>query len=176
MRWFLSLTTPGFCFECNCLYPQGDLVLRSLSRTNPASPAVLCVEYQQKSLLFDSRGGLPIAKSSFPGLPIFLPRCEISPTLETRVYVSIVAGGSVTISILTQYLAVKPSWKDGVETQFFDDFGRRCQLGDSSGNFPLQHSRRTLQRRRHEKSREIDRLRFWSLGGRSQLFPVSQHC
>ena len=45
-------------------------------QTNPASPAVLCVEYQQKSLLFDSRGGLPIALSSFPGLPIFLPRCE----------------------------------------------------------------------------------------------------
>jgi hypothetical protein len=45
-------------------------------QTNPASPAVLCVEYQQKSLLFDSRGGLPIAKSSFPGLPIFLPRCN----------------------------------------------------------------------------------------------------
>ena len=42
-------------------------------QTNPASPAVLCVEYQQKSLLFDSRGGLPIALSSFPGLPIFLP-------------------------------------------------------------------------------------------------------
>ena len=45
-------------------------------QTNPASPAVLCVEYQQKSLLFDSRGGLSIALSSFPGLPIFLPRCN----------------------------------------------------------------------------------------------------
>jgi hypothetical protein len=45
-------------------------------QTNPASPAVLCVEYQQKCLLFDSRGGLPIALSSFPGLPIFLPRCS----------------------------------------------------------------------------------------------------
>jgi|GEM_PF-1917058 len=53
----------NFCFECNCLHSQRDLVLCSLSRTNPASPAVLCIEYQQKSLLFDSRVGLPIALS-----------------------------------------------------------------------------------------------------------------
>ena len=91
-------------------------------QTNPASPAVFTCQIPKGILVYYLiLGVFTIAPSSFPGLPIFLPRCEISQTLETRVYVSIVAGGSVTISILTQYLAVKPSWKDGVSTQFFDD-------------------------------------------------------
>ncbi|BAY62880.1 hypothetical protein NIES22_29560 [Calothrix brevissima NIES-22] len=52
-------------------------------QTIPASPAVLMYRnLKQKFLIyFDSRVGLSIAPSSFPGLPIFLPRCEVSPTL-----------------------------------------------------------------------------------------------
>ncbi|HEY9901301.1 MAG TPA: hypothetical protein V6D43_02535 [Candidatus Sericytochromatia bacterium] len=47
-------------------------------QTNPASPAVLCVEIQQKNFFVvrDSRDAYSIAPSSFPGLPIFLPRCR----------------------------------------------------------------------------------------------------
>ncbi len=99
------------------------MVLCSLHRLFPQALRFLCVEIQTEFLFVIQliQGMFSIAPSSFPGLPIFLPRCEISQTLETRVYVSIVAGGSVTISILTQYLAVKPSWKDGVSTQFFDE-------------------------------------------------------
>jgi hypothetical protein len=48
---------------------------------------------------FDSRGGLPIALSSFPGLPICLRRQSNWASL-VRLSESIVAGGSVTIFIL----------------------------------------------------------------------------
>jgi len=46
-------------------------------QTNPASPAVLMCRYsQQIFMLFVIQGMSTIAPSSFPGLPIFLPRCE----------------------------------------------------------------------------------------------------
>jgi hypothetical protein len=52
-------------------------------QTIPASPAVLMYRnLKQKFLVyFDSGVGLSIAPSSFPGLPIFLPRCEVAQTL-----------------------------------------------------------------------------------------------
>ncbi len=48
-------------------------------------------------------GMFTIAPSSFPGLPIFLPRCVAS--FGVRVYVSIVTGGSLT----SQIIPIKPS-------------------------------------------------------------------
>jgi hypothetical protein len=71
-------------------------------QTNPASPAVLCVEYQQKSLLFDSRGGLPIAKSYASRSTDFSSPLQSLQALETRVYVSLVGNGSLTHYIVTQ--------------------------------------------------------------------------
>ena len=52
-------------------------------QTNPASPAVFMYRNPTGEFLcsFDSRGVYSIAPSSFPGLPIFLPRCEISQAL-----------------------------------------------------------------------------------------------
>jgi hypothetical protein len=67
------------------------MVLCSLHRRSPASPTVFMYLHSTEEFLcrFDSRDAYFIAPSSFPGLPIFLPRCETSQTLETRVYVSI---------------------------------------------------------------------------------------
>ena len=54
-------------------------------------------------MLFVIQGMSTIAPSSFPGLPIFLPRCEKKiASFGVRVYVSIVTGGSVTTSIVTK--------------------------------------------------------------------------
>ena len=77
-------------------------------QTNPASPAVLMYRNSPVEFLcnFDSRVGSSIAPSSFPGLPIFLPRCKVLANFGVRVYVSIVAGGSVTITIVPY--SVKP--------------------------------------------------------------------
>ena len=76
-------------------------------QTNPASPAVLRYRYSQKKYLciWLIQGMFTIAPSSFPGLPIFLPRCDCSPTLETRVYVSI--DGQWVVDHL--YFNTKPS-------------------------------------------------------------------
>ena len=59
------------------------MVLRSLHRLTPQALRFLCVEYQKGILMYCLILGivLPIAPSSFPGLPIFLPRCDISQTL-----------------------------------------------------------------------------------------------
>jgi hypothetical protein len=52
-------------------------------QTNPASPTVFMYRNSTEEFLcrFDSRDTYFIAPSSFPGLPIFLPRCETSQTL-----------------------------------------------------------------------------------------------
>ncbi len=59
------------------------MVLCSLHRLSPLAQRFLCVEFNEGILMFclDSRVGSSIALSSFPGLPIFLPRCEVSQTL-----------------------------------------------------------------------------------------------
>jgi hypothetical protein len=66
-------------------------VLCSLHRLTPLASAVFMYRNSTEEFLcrFDSRDAYFIAPSSFPGLPIFLPRCETSQTWETRVYVSI---------------------------------------------------------------------------------------
>jgi hypothetical protein len=52
-------------------------------QTNPASPAVfMCRKPKRNSnLVCVILGMFTIAPSSFPGLPIFLPRCDCSQTL-----------------------------------------------------------------------------------------------
>jgi hypothetical protein len=53
-------------------------------QTIPASPAVLMCRSPKKEFLCTVLIlgiVLPIAPSSFPGLPIFLPRCDFSQTL-----------------------------------------------------------------------------------------------
>ena len=53
-------------------------------QTIPASPAVLMYSSLKPRILvfgFDSRGGLPIALSSYPSLPIFLRRCRLKQAL-----------------------------------------------------------------------------------------------
>jgi hypothetical protein len=51
-------------------------------QTNPASPAVFMYRNSGEFLCrFLILGMFTIAPSSFPGLPIFLPRCEISQAL-----------------------------------------------------------------------------------------------
>ena len=84
------------------------MVLRSLHRLTPLAQRFLCIEIQQENffVMRDSRGGSSIAPSSFPGLPIFLPRCKVLANFGVRVYVSIVAGGSVTTTIVAY--SVKP--------------------------------------------------------------------
>jgi hypothetical protein len=59
------------------------MVLRSLHRLTPQALRPSLEVSKKRILIFlvDSRVGLPIALSSFPGLPIFLPRCEVSQTL-----------------------------------------------------------------------------------------------
>ncbi|GEM_PF-3459558 len=86
------------------------MVLCSLHRLTPLASAVFMYRNSTEEFLcrFDSRDAYFIAPSSFPGLPIFLPRCETSQTLVTRVYVSIVAGGSLTTEIILRH-RVKPS-------------------------------------------------------------------
>jgi len=79
-------------------------------QTNPASPAVFMYRNSTEEFLcrFDSRDAYFIAPSSFPGLPIFLPRCSHIANFGVRVYVSIVAGGSSTTEIILRH-RVKPS-------------------------------------------------------------------
>ena len=52
-------------------------------QTIPASPAVLIYRNSKRisSCIWLIQGMFIIAPSSFPGLPIFLPRCEVSQTL-----------------------------------------------------------------------------------------------
>jgi len=80
-------------------------------QTIPASPAVLMYRNPKKGILCALliQGMSTIAPSSFPGLPIFLPRCDPSASFVVRVYVSIVAGGSLTMYILAPN--VKPCYK-----------------------------------------------------------------
>ena len=73
------------------------MVLRSLHRLSPQALRFLSVDLQERLLLVDSRGGLPIALSSFPGLPICLRR-QSDWTSIVRLSESIVAGRSVTSS------------------------------------------------------------------------------
>ena len=77
-------------------------------QTNPASPAVLMYRNSKEFLfcMWLIQGMSTIAPSSFPGLPIFLPRCKVLANFGVRVYVSIVAGGSVTTTIVPY--SVKP--------------------------------------------------------------------
>ena len=81
----------GFCFIATASTHKEFYGLRFAPQTNPASPAVFMYRNSTEEFLcrFDSRDAYFIAPSSFPGLPIFLPRCETWETLETRVYVSI---------------------------------------------------------------------------------------
>ena len=78
-------------------------------QTNPASPAVLMCRKPKKEFLCTvlNLGMFTIAPSSFPGLPIFLPRCSHIANFGVRVYVSIVAGGSLTTEIILRH-RVKP--------------------------------------------------------------------
>ncbi len=58
------------------------MVLCSLHRLSPQALRFLCVEIQKNFFcIWLIQGMLTIALSSFPGLPIFLPRCEASQTL-----------------------------------------------------------------------------------------------
>ena len=67
------------------------MVLRSLHRLSPQALRFLCVEFGLNSrLCLLIQGMFTIAPSSFPGLPIFLPRCKIlHANFGVRVYVSI---------------------------------------------------------------------------------------
>jgi hypothetical protein len=86
------------------------MVLCSLSRTNPASPAVFMYRNSTEEFLcrFDSRDAYFIAPSSFPGLPIFLPRCETSQTLMLGFMSPSTDSGSLTTEIILRH-RVKPS-------------------------------------------------------------------
>ena len=101
-RWFQESLLEPFCFECSCLHPQGDLVLCSLHRLTPQALRFLRVEYQ-KEFLFTVWfwGCLPLPRPLFPVYRFFFPVAVIA-SFGVRVYVSIVAGGSLTNHIVTQ--------------------------------------------------------------------------
>ncbi len=68
----------GFCFIATASSNKELYGLMFAPQTIPASPAVLmCRSLKPRIPVFgfDSRGGLPIALSSYPSLPIFLRRC-----------------------------------------------------------------------------------------------------
>ncbi len=101
----------SFCFIATASTHKEFFGLTFAPQTSPASPAVFMYRNSTDEFLcsFDSRVGSSIALSSFPGLPIFLPRCKVLANFGVRVYVSIVAGGSLTTEIILQ-LPVKPSF------------------------------------------------------------------
>ncbi len=79
-------------------------------QTIPASPAVLmCRSLKPRILVFgfDSRGGLPIALSSYPSSRDFSSPLLVQASLGVRLYVSIVWGGSVTTTILPYQAVVE---------------------------------------------------------------------
>ena len=60
------------------------MVLCSLHRLSPQALRFLCIEVSNReflSLVLILRGGLPIALSSYPSLPIFLRRCRLKQAL-----------------------------------------------------------------------------------------------
>ena len=86
------------------------MVLRSLHRLTPQALRFLCVEFNEGILMywFDSRdvNHCPIL---FSRSTDFSSPLRSLANFGVRVYVSIVAGGSLTISTLTQNLTIKPS-------------------------------------------------------------------
>jgi len=85
-------------------------------QTNPASPAVFNMSNTKRNsyLLFDSRDVYPLPRHLFPVYRFFFPVASLA-SFGVRVYVSIVAGGSLT----TQIVPAKPYWKDEVSTHIF---------------------------------------------------------
>ena len=105
----------GFCFLATASTLKEFYGLTFAPQTIPASPAVLkCRFSTERLLLVDSRGGRPIALSSFPGLPICLRRQSCWTSL-VRLSESIVSGGSVTNSIVSCQAVLK----HGVSNPFF---------------------------------------------------------
>jgi hypothetical protein len=87
-------------------------------QTNPASPAVfMCRKPKRNSyLLCVILGMFTIAPSYASRSTDFSAPLRLFANLDVRVYVSIVAGGSLTTKIVSN---IKPSYKDGVSTHIF---------------------------------------------------------
>ncbi len=90
-------------------------------QTNPASPAVLCVEiqYERISLRFLIQGmRIPLPRPLFPVYRFFFP-VAVFANFGVRVYVSIVTGGSLTTKIIPNAKPSSTALKDGVSTHNF---------------------------------------------------------
>ena len=98
----------GFCFFLslgfrNCLRSQGAFGLMLAPQTNPASPAVLMYRISNKILVcFDSREcqDCPVL---FPRSTTFSSPLQLFANFVVRVYVSRVAGGSMTDLNISRY-------------------------------------------------------------------------
>ncbi|TAE07285.1 MAG: hypothetical protein EAZ90_27455 [Oscillatoriales cyanobacterium] len=96
----------GFCFIATASTLGASLWPYVRSTDYPRKPCGSCVSKSKKGVLIflvDSRGGLSIALSSFPGLPICL-RHQFYWTSLVRLSESIVSGGSRTTLIILKDL------------------------------------------------------------------------
>ena len=83
----------GFCFIATASTHKELYGLMFAPQTIPASPAVLmCRSLKPRILVFgfDSRGGLPIALSSYPSSSDFSSPLLVQASFGVRLYVSIV--------------------------------------------------------------------------------------
>ena len=111
--WGAVISKPhdlGFCFIATASTHKEFYGLMFAPQTNPASPAVFMYRNSTEEFLcrFDSRDAYFIAPSSFPGLPIFLPRCETWQTLVLGFMSPSTDSGSLTTEIILRH-RVKPS-------------------------------------------------------------------
>ena len=107
----------------NCLHPQRDLVLCSLHRLTPQALRFLRVEYQTEFFVVLILGlDCPLPCPLFPVYLFFFPVAVVA-NLLIRVYVHIVAGGSLTNYIVTQSRPKRtgflPNFSDDLRLQLF---------------------------------------------------------